>query len=72
MTQSSIERSPVSCAYCTGTGQVNDEACRACGATGSVLAGQPARPCAHCDGKGRKSAYRCNVCRGTGWANVKA
>ena len=61
---------PAKCAYCEGTGQVNAEACRACGGKGSVLVPQPPRACAHCMGRGRKSAFRCNFCRGTGWAGA--
>jgi DnaJ-class molecular chaperone len=59
-----------SCAYCGGSGSIDNTQCRACDGHGNVMVAQPARECAHCQGKGKKSAYRCNFCRGTGWAQA--
>lgn len=69
-----VERAPVPCETCLGTGFIT---CTHCGGTGQVE-GQPISiPCDQCDGKGNYSkrispgVSKCPFCKGTGIKGTK-
>jgi DnaJ-class molecular chaperone len=76
MSQTQRNSTPLTCAWCTGSGKWAVSAghvisCLVCGGKGQVMLAQPAGQCHQCAGTGRRGvANPCLTCSGTGWARV--